>query len=1215
MRKPFHTNPPEITTTWQFWIDRGGTFTDVIARNSSGETRNLKLLSENPDHYPDAAIAGIRRLLNIPASAPIPSEQIDSVKMGTTVATNALLERKGEPTLLVTSRGFRDALRIGYQNRPKLFDLNIQLPEMLYSEVIEAEERVSTDGQVVINLDDVDLEQQLADARAKGFRSVAIVFMHGYRFGDHELKAAEIARKTGFTQVSTSYETSPLVRFISRGDTTVANAYLTPILHHYVQQVASELQGIDLQFMQSSGGLTSAFSFQGKDSVLSGPAGGVIGMVKTAAMNDIHSVIGFDMGGTSTDVAHYNNELERSLDNEVAGIRIRAPMMQIHTVAAGGGSILTFDGGRLKVGPESAGANPGPASYRNGGPLAVTDIQVMLGRLQPDFFPSIFGTNGNEALDAEGVRKQFQKLSEAVHHDTGHPIQPIELAKGYLQIAVDNMANAIKKISVQKGHDVSDYTLQCFGGAGGQHACAVAENLGMKNILIHPLAGLLSAYGIGLAETRVSRQQTYSQSLNEDSIAEIQQQLSLLEKSARKELSKQGFTDAKITCNRNILVRYEGSDATLPISSQPLAAMLSDFEQRHRQEFGFAMTDKPLIAETLSVEALASDHDIQEEEHPAAAGITLPQPLAVHPVHFDDGEQVTPFYDRSQLFPGHSINGPAIITEETGTTVIEPGWTARITRRLHLLISLNVSDAEKSAINDISADPIRLEVFNNLFMNIAEQMGLTLARTATSVNIKERLDFSCALFDDNGQLIANAPHMPVHLGSMGESVQAIIKGNLGKMHPGDVYIVNSPYNGGTHLPDVTAVTPVFSDDGQEILFYTASRGHHADIGGISPGSMPADSVTIHQEGILIENFRLVIQGQFQEEQLVQLLSPKPWPARNISQNIADLKAQVAANECGIRELRKAIRHFGLETVQAYMRYVQENAEASVRRLLEKLPEGQCQLTTDKGDRIQVRVSINRQDRQATMDFTGTSAQSDNNFNAPLAVTRAAVLYVIRTLVGEEIPLNAGCLKPIRLIVPENSLLNPSSPAAVVAGNVETSQHVTDALLQAVGAQAGSQGTMNNLTFGNDRYQYYETLCGGSGAGKGFNGTDAVHTHMTNSRLTDPEILENRYPVRLESFSIRENSGGNGVFRGGNGALRKIRFLEPMTASLLTSHRLQAPAGIAGGKPGKPGENLLVRAGGKEILLQPTDSVSLQAGDQLIITTPGGGGYGKGPESD
>ncbi|MGI9275957.1 MAG: hydantoinase B/oxoprolinase family protein [Endozoicomonas sp.] len=1209
MRQPSLTSTSRTTDTWQFWVDRGGTFTDIIAHSSTGEIRNLKLLSENPQQYPDAAIAGIRRILNIPAVAPIPSERISCVKMGTTVATNALLERKGEPSVLVTSKGFRDVLRIGYQNRPKLFDLNIQLPEMLYSHVIEANERVSADGGLVCPLDDRDLTRQLSDAYAQGYRTVAIVFLHGYRFGVHEQQAAALAESLGFTQVSTSHETSPLVRFVSRGDTTVANAYLTPILHHYVQQVSSELQDVDLQFMQSSGGLTDAFNFQGKDSVLSGPAGGVIGMVKTAAMNGIHRVIGFDMGGTSTDVAHYNNELERSLDNEVAGVRILAPMMQIHTVAAGGGSILEFDGSRLKVGPESAGANPGPACYRNGGPLAVTDIQVMLGRLQPDFFPKIFGSDGNRSLDTSGVRQQFQQLAETVSRDSEQSISPVELAQGYLQIAVDNMANAIKKISVQKGHDVSDYTLQCFGGAGGQHACAVARSLGMKSILIHPLAGLLSAYGIGLAETRIARQKTAAMPLSESTIPEIEQQLSSLAETAWKELAEQGFDSERIATNCEILIRYEGSDATLPVRLKPCHDMVRDFEQRHRLEFGFAMTDKPVIAETLGVEAVASGNDIREKEFAAVDSITLPEPLAMLPVHFDEGEQTTPFYDRSRLLPGHSIPGPAIITEETGTTVIEPGWTARITNHLHLLISQTETFAEENTVQDISADPIRLEVFNNLFMNIAEQMGLTLARTATSVNIKERLDFSCALFDDQGQLIANAPHMPVHLGSMGESVKAIIKGNQDRMKPGDVYIVNSPFHGGTHIPDVTAVTPVFNDDGGHILFYTASRGHHADIGGTTPGSMPSDSVSIDQEGILIENFKLVDQGQFREKELVELFTSPPWPARNISQNIADLKAQVAANECGIRELRKAITHFGLTTVQAYMRHVQTNAETSVRRLLKELPEGQCSLKTDKGDQIQVRVSIDRQNLDATVDFTGTSAQASNNFNAPLAVTRAAVLYVFRTLVGEEIPLNAGCLKPINLIVPENSLLNPSSPAAVVAGNVETSQHVTDALLQAVGALAGSQGTMNNLTFGNKHYQYYETLCGGAGAGDGFNGANAVHTHMTNSRLTDPEILENRFPVRLESFSIREGSGGKGKYNGGDGVIRRIRFLEPMTASLLTSHRSVAPSGINGGGDGSPGTNRLIRADGQEQLLAATESVDLGMNDQLEIATPGGGGFG------
>ena len=1240
---------------WQFWIDRGGTFTDIVGKRPDGMLVTLKLLSENPEQYRDAAVAGIRQLLGLASGQAIAPSQVACVKMGTTVATNALLERKGEPTLLVTTRGFRDALRIAYQNRPRLFDRHIVLPELLYSQVIEAEERVGAQGEVLQALDEGHLTEQLRRAYASGLRSVAIVFMHGYRFTAHEAQAAALARSLGFTQISTSHETSPLMKFVSRGDTTVVDAYLSPILRRYVDQVAAEMPGVPLYFMQSSGGLTDAHRFQGKDAILSGPAGGIVGMARTAQMAFEHGeglqgatrVIGFDMGGTSTDVSHFAGEFEREFETQVAGVRMRAPMMSIHTVAAGGGSILQFDGARLRVGPESAGANPGPACYRRGGPLTVTDANVMLGKVQPDFFPRVFGPQANEALDAQVVRQAFQSLASDMSSqaaNAGHH-SPESLAEGFVHIAVQQMANAIKKISVARGYDVTQYTLQCFGGAGGQHACLVADALGMERVLVHPLAGVLSAYGMGLADQSLIREQSVEKPLQEVEMAHWVPQLEALAERASQALSTQAVGQGSPLLRRRVHVRYEGTDAALVVPFGPLEAIRADFEAAYRQRYAFLMQGKRLIVEAVSVEAVIAGDALNEPEGQRHAVREVPRRATVRMYSHGEWHDAA-LVVREDLRLGDVLPGPAIIAERNATTVVEPGWQAVLTTLDHLVLQRVVPRETRYAVGT-QVDPVLLEVFNNLFMNIAEQMGLQLQNTAYSVNIKERLDFSCALFDAEGQLIANAPHMPVHLGSMGESIKTVIQDNRGLMRPGDVYVLNDPYHGGTHLPDVTVITPVYLSDeaGAEPAFYVGSRGHHADIGGTSPGSMPPFSTHIDEEGVQIQNFKLVERGVLREAEMVQLLQSGAHPSRNPAQNIADLKAQIAANEKGVQELRRMVEQFGLDVVNAYMQHVQNNAEESVRRAITRLARhfsevavhdtaGVVQgvelekagshrrhfvLPLDNGAQIEVSMRIEAERRAVVIDFTGTSVQQSNNFNAPRAVCMAAVLYVFRTLVDDDIPLNAGCLKPIEVIIPPGSMLNPHPPASVVAGNVETSSCITNALYGALGIMAGSQPTMNNFTFGNQRLQYYETISGGSGAGPvwdaegrvigGFTGTSVVQTHMTNSRLTDPEVLEFRFPVRLVSYALRTGSGGAGCWRGGDGGVRRIEFLEPMTAAILSNGRSHPAFGLDGGEPGQTGLNRVVRRDGRAEVLGHIAQVEMQAGDVFEVHTPGGGGYG------
>jgi len=1202
---------------WHFWIDRGGTFTDLVARRPDGRLVTHKLLSDNPEHYPDAALQGIRDLLNVAADQPIPAERIAVVKMGTTVATNALLERKGDRTLLLITAGFRDALRIGYQNRPKLFARHIVLPELLYERVAEVKERVSAQGSIIVPFDPASAQEPLAEAYQAGIRAVAIVFLHGYRYPAHEEQAAALAEEIGFTQISISHQVSPLMKLVGRGDTTVADAYLSPVLRRYVDRVAREAGDVQLLFMQSHGGLADARHFHGKDSILSGPAGGIVGAARTAAQAGFERIITFDMGGTSTDVAHYAGEYERAFETLAAGVRLRAPMLHIHTVAAGGGSICRFDGSRLRVGPESAGADPGPACYRRGGPLTVTDCNVLLGRIQPAFFPHVFGPGQNQPLDREAVIRQFATLAAGVQNATGKIYTPAELAEGFLQIAVENIANAIKQISTQRGYDVTEYTLCCFGGAGGQHACAVADALGMPAIFIHPFAGVLSAYGMGLADVRLLKERAIEAPLTANLARLLEPVFAELEQSGRAEVQAQHVSAGQMHTIRSVRLRYVGSDTALSVAAGDMRELQTRFETTHRQRYGFVMPGKELIVEAVSAEVIGGGFDASHSGADAQPFLEkqgeIQKPAlrlaATVPLHIAGAATSAPLYPRIDLQPGDRISGPAILSESGATTLIEPGWQAEVTARRDVVLTRCQPRPQRVAVGT-EVDPILLEVFNNLFMAIAEQMGVTLANTAHSVNIKERLDFSCALFDQDGQLIANAPHIPVHLGSMGEAVRAVIQASEGRFRPGDVYASNAPYHGGTHLPDITVITPVFDEAGQALLFYVASRGHHADIGGITPGSMPPNSVTIGQEGVLLDHFLLVSGGRFREQELLERLTAEPWPARNPRQNLADLQAQIAANEKGAQELRRMAAHFGLDTVWAYMGHVQDNAAEQVRRALDRLQDGAFACEMDNGAIIQAVITLNRAQRSARIDFTGTSPQQSSNFNAPRAVCVAAVLYVFRTLVDDEIPLNAGCLRPLELIIPEGSLLNPQPPAAVAAGNVETSQCIVDTLYGALGVMAASQGTMNNFTFGNGRYQYYETICGGAGAGPGFDGASAVQTHMTNSRLTDPEVLEWRFPVRLEAFRIRDNSGGAGRWHGGNGVIRRIRFLEPMTAAILSNRRRNAPYGLHGGGPGQVGCNAVERIDGVIEALPGTAQVTMQAGDIFVIETPGGGGYGR-----
>ncbi|MBM3503404.1 MAG: 5-oxoprolinase [Alphaproteobacteria bacterium] len=1190
---------------WQFWIDRGGTFTDVVGLRPDGRLITHKLLSENPERYQDAAIQGIRDLLGLVADAPLPPERIAAVKMGTTVATNALLERKGEPTVLVTTRGLGDVLRIGYQNRPRLFARHIVLPEQLYRGVIEADERLTAQGDVLRALDERSLRTDLARVHAQGLRAVAIVFMHGYRYPQHEVRAAAIAREIGFTQVSVSHRVSPLMKIVGRGDTTMIDAYLSPVLRRYVERLEGQLTGTRVYFMQSNGGLAAARKFAGKDAILSGPAGGIVGAVRTSARAGFSQVIGFDMGGTSTDVAHFDGQFERVFETEVAGVRLRAPMLAIHTVAAGGGSVLHFDGARFRVGPDSAGANPGPACYRRGGPLTVTDANVCVGAIRPDRFPAVFGPDGRQPLDAEVVRRGFADLALTIARATGRTTTAEAVATGFIAIAVDNMANAIKKVSVQRGHDVTGYTLCCFGGAGGQHACRVADALGMSRVFVHRQASVLSALGIGLADQVAVRERAVESPLDEAALATLAEGFSTLAANAREQLADRGLA-GDVVVRETLLLRYHGSDSALAIEYGPFSEVVAGFTAAHRRQFGFVDENRGLVIEAIQVEAVARapEVDMATADEPAPI-----RPTTRGPLYAGGRWQEAPIEDWSSLQPRHALEGPALVVERHTTVVVEDGWQAERTERDELILTRHRPRPARTALGT-DVDPVTLEIFNNLFMSVAEEMGVVLQNTASSVNIKERLDFSCAIFDHDGNLVANAPHLPVHLGSMGESVRSVIRQHRPTMRPGDVFVLNAPYNGGTHLPDVTVITPVFDTAGREPLFFTGNRGHHADVGGRTPGSMPPNSRTIVEEGVLLDNVLIVRDGRFREAEIRSLLAAGLYPARNPDQNIADLRAQVAANENGARALHRMIAQYGWDTVRAYMAHVQANAEEHVRQVIDALHDGSFTYPLDDGAAISVRVSIDRSARQATIDFSGTTSQHPGCFNAPKAVTTAAVLYVFRTLVDDDIPLNEGCLKPLTLVIPEGSMLAPHAPAAVVAGNVETSQNITDALYGALGVMAGAQGTMNNFTFGSDRWQYYETIAGGSGAGPDFDGVAAVQVHMTNTRITDPEVLEWRFPVLVDRHAILPGTGGGGRQRGGDAVERRIRFRAPMTAAILASHRRVPPFGQAGGEPGRCGRNWVERADGqREVGESGCWEVAVEPGDVFVVVTPSGGGFG------
>ncbi len=1194
---------------WRFWADRGGTFTDVVARAPDGGLTRLKLLSENPEHYADAAVEAMRRITGV-REGPLPPAEL---RLGTTVATNALLERKGAPTLLAITRGFGDALRIGTQERPDIFARHIVLPDPLYADVAQIEERVGAGGTVHVALDEEAARASLQAAYDNGLRAIAIALMHGYRYPAHEEALARIAREIGFDQVSTSHRVAPLIKLIARADTCVVDAYLSPVLRAYVAQMEAGLgDAVCALYMQSNGGLAAGDAFHGKDAILSGPAGGIVGMAAVARQAGFDHIIGFDMGGTSTDVSHYAGAYERDSETRVSGIRIRAPMMRINTVAAGGGSICHFDGARFMVGPHSAGAVPGPACYRRGGPLTVTDCNLLLGKLQPQHFPHVFGPDGNAPPDKNAAQHKLDAMLDDVEQKTGKRPQRDMAAEGFLDIAVANMANAIKAVSLRQGHDVTRAALVCFGGAAGQHACKVADALGVTKILCHPLASVLSAYGMGLADRRVLVQETLSVPLVQNNAAQIDAAAAQLAKRASTQLAAQGLPEAAIRCEISAAIRPEGSENSIPVAYEMLQQMRAAFLQGWHERFGFAAGDA-LIVETLWVEAIAAGDDQTAE--PAALPASSAPARETVCVFTAGAQRDVPLYRREDLAAGFEADGPLLVVDDVSTTMVEPGWRAHLDRLGNLVLERHAAQHLKAAAST-ALDPVRLEIMGALFMAIAEEMGAALQYSASSVNIRERLDFSCAVFDGGGNLIANAPHMPVHLGSMGESVRTVLArradGHDGRgMRVGDAYVLNAPYDGGTHLPDITVVMPVFAHgDEARPTWFVAARGHHADVGGISPGSMPPGSTTLDQEGVLLDNELLVDAGVLREDAIRAILNAGRWPARNPDQNLADLKAQIAACAKGAAELNRIAAEQGRDVVDAYMGHVQDHAENAVRALIDRLSDGSFRCAMDNGAQIVVSVIIDRQQRAATIDFTGTSDQLPDNFNAPLPVVRAAVLYVVRTLIDDAVPMNEGCMRPLKVVVPEGSMLHPRAPAAVVAGNVETSQAITDALFGALGAMAASQGTMNNFTFGDAQRQYYETIAGGSGAGPDFDGADVVQTHMTNSRLTDPEVLETKFPVLLEEFAIRIGSGGAGGHSGGDGAVRRIRFLAAMEAGILSNHRRFAPFGLAGGDDGARGRNRVERVDGAVEEPGSTAAISVNPGDVIVIETPGGGGFGK-----
>ncbi len=1196
---------------WRFWVDRGGTFTDVVARDPSGELHLRKLLSEDPERYADAPLHAIRLLLGLAAEAPIPAELLAEVKMGTTLATNALLERRGRPTGLLITRGFADLLAIANQDRPDIFALEVRRPEPLVAAVEEVDERMMADGTVRLHLDERQARAALRRLRDRGLQAVAILLLHGFAYPQHELRLGELAREAGFTQVSLSHRVAREIKAVGRGDTTAADASLSPIIQDYVGRVRAALgAATPLWFARSSGGLAPADRFTGKDAVLSGPAGGVVACAEIARRAGCSKVIGFDMGGTSTDVSRWAGRFERCYEKRIAGVRLKAPMLQLETVAAGGGSILTFDGQRYQVGPRSAGANPGPACYRKGGPATVTDANLVLGRIQPRWFPTCFGSTGDQPLDPDAARERLSALATS-----GRTVE--QVAAGCLRIANEHMVTAIQEISVARGHDPAEHALVCFGGAGAQHACALAAALGIGTVLIPPLAGVLSAWGIGRAEASYSAVEPVLEILSPSLLRALQPRIRRLEQAGAQRMAAAGFDAQRVVQRPSLELRYLGVDATLDLPLGP--ELQRRFEAAHQARYGYLQPDQPVEVVNLRLETAGLGERTRERPQALEHRQLGPeQAIATRWVHFeglgDDGRRQltrldTPVYQRDTLRPGHQLLGPALLVEPISTVVVDPGWSAEVDGWGQLHLRARASGPRRERVGT-ACDPVLLEVFNNLFGSIADRMGATLERVAHSVNIKERLDFSCAVFDGQGRLVANAQHIPVHLGAMGASVRAIIEGSGGALSRGDVYASNDPYHGGSHLPDVTVVSPVFIEE--QLEFFVASRGHHADIGGRSPGSMPPDARTLHEEGVVLHCLRLVSAGRFQEAQVRAALSSGPWPARNLPERLSDLRAQVAANHSGARLLTELCEHYGSSTVRAYMDHVRDNAAAAMRRLLARLPDGEHSYADrlDSGARIACRVTV--QGEHCAVDFSGTSPQLPGNLNAPAAVTTAAVLYAFHTLVHESVPLNDGCLEPISIRVPPGCLLDPRPPAAVAAGNVETSMRVVEVLLAALGALSAGQGTMNNLLFGAADWGYYETICGGTGAGRGFHGEHAVHSHMTNTRITDPEVLERRYPVLLRRFAIRRGSGGAGRWRGGDGAVRELEFLEPLQLTMITERRSSRPFGLRGGEPGMAGGNTLISADGAEHALPGRFSVEVRAGDALRIETPGGGGYGPQP---
>ncbi|XP_054270976.1 5-oxoprolinase-like [Macrosteles quadrilineatus] len=1246
---------------FKFAIDRGGTFTDIYAQCPNGKIRVMKLLSVDPDNYPDAPREGIRRILEeetgilMPSSEKIDGSLIEWIRMGTTVATNALLERKGERMALLVTKGFKDVLFIGNQARPKIFDLEIVMPGVLYEEVIEVDCRVipalddkcqlkhqyprvvGKTGEpflITKTLNENELLKQLAELRERGIKSLAVVLMHSYTCVEDELLVGKLADQSGFDHVSLSHQIMPMVRIVPRGFTACADAYLTPHIKKYVQGFASgfkdELKGVNVLFMQSDGGLTPMDMFNGSRAVLSGPAGGVVGYAVTTPGPD--PVIGFDMGGTSTDVSRYAGTYEHVFESTTAGVTIQAPQLDVNTVAAGGGSCLFFRSGLFVVGPESAGAHPGPVCYCKGGPLTVTDANLVLGRLLPHYFPKIFGPEGKRPLDKDATVREFTKLTQEINkflETQKHSPELMtveEVAMGFIRVANEAMCRPIRALTQAKGYDTQQHTLACFGGAGAQHACAVARALGMTRVAIHKYAGILSAFGMACADVVQEAQVPAAKTYQPDSFPYLDEQLTALAGQCASKLKAQGFSATQIVTEPYLHLRYAGTDCALMCGpaqdSDSPATKHGDFEKtfldRYQSEFGFTIPDRTIVVDDIRVRGIGKsltrpDYQIEKAFEPPAVDTTTA-------VYFEGhGYTATPVYLMSGLRGGHQIAGPAVIMDQLSTILVEPDCSASVTDSGDLIIHIG-SGQRKLIGTDL--DPIQLSIFSHRFMSIAEQMGRVLQRTSISTNIKERLDFSCALFGPDGGLVSNAPHIPVHLGAMQETVQYQMKVVGDNFKEGDVILSNHPKAGGSHLPDLTVITPVFYKTVDKPVFFVASRGHHADIGGITPGSMPPHSKSLQEEGATFKSFMLVKQGRFCEAEVTEaLMAPGKIPGssgtRNLKDNLSDLKAQIAANQKGINLMRELIDFYGLEVVQAYMGHIQHNAELAVRDMLRDIaratPGHQLTATEylDDGSPISLTVTLDEQSGSAVCDFSGTGPEVWGNCNAPRAITLSALIYCLRCMVGRDVPLNQGCLNPVKTVIPVGSLLDPSDNAGVVGGNVQTSQRIVDVVFKAFKTCAASQGCMNNVTFGQEGWGYYETVAGGAGAGPDWHGRSGVHTHMTNTRITDPEVLEVRYPVELQRFSLRPGSGGGGRYRGGDGVIRELRFRASMTLSILTERRVFSPYGLEGGMPGAKGLNLMIKSDGRVIYLGSKTAINVEPGDVFQLLTPGGGGWGEG----